>query len=101
MAHRDRLLFLAEGGGDQHLALGLLVGIADVDLQQEAVELRLGQGIGALLLQRVLRRQHMERLGQVVALSRHRDVALLHRLQQRRLGARAGAVDLVGHQKLG
>ena len=30
-----------------------------------------------------------------------RDLALLHRLQQRRLGARARAVDLVGHQKLG
>ena len=29
-----------------------------------------------------------------------RDAALLHRLQQRRLGARAGAVDLVGHQQL-
>ena len=26
---------------------------------------------------------------------------LLHRLQQRRLGPRAGAVDFVGHQKLG
>ena len=28
------------------------------------------------------------------------DVIFLHRLKQRRLGARAGAVDLVGHQKL-
>jgi len=37
----------------------------------------------------------------VVALSGHRDVLLLHRLQQGRLGAGAGAVDLVGHQQLG
>ena len=29
-----------------------------------------------------------------------RNAALLHRLQQRRLGARAGAVDLVRHQQL-
>ena len=30
----------------------------------------------------------------------HRHMMLLHGLQQRRLGARAGAVDLVGHQQL-
>ena len=29
-----------------------------------------------------------------------RDALFLHRLQQRRLGARAGSVDLVGHQQL-
>ena len=46
---------------DQDAALGRAVGIADVDLQQEAVELRLGQRIGALLLERVLRRQNVER----------------------------------------
>ncbi len=33
-------------------------------------------------------------------LARHGHAFFLHRLQQRRLGARAGAVDLVGHQKL-
>ena len=36
-----------------------------------------------------------------MAVAGDRDVLLLHRLQQRRLGARAGAVDLVGHQQLG
>ena len=36
------------------------VGIGHVDLQEEAVELRLGQRIGAFLLERVLRREHME-----------------------------------------
>ena len=46
------------------------VGIADIDLHQEAVELRFGQRIGAFLLQRVLGRQHVERRGQVVALGR-------------------------------
>ena len=80
--------------------LGVEVGIVDVDLQQEAVELRLGQRIGAFLLQRVLRRQHMKRPRQRVVLAGDRDAALLHRLQQRRLRARAGAVDLVGHQQL-
>lgn len=36
-----------------------------------------------------------------LALAGNGDVVLLHRLQQRRLGARRGAVDLVGHQELG
>ena len=35
------------GGGDHDLALGRLVGIADIDLQQKAVELGLGQRVGA------------------------------------------------------
>ena len=82
------------------MPLRLAVRIIDVDLHQEAVELRFGQRIGAFLLQRVLRREHMERRRQVVARARDRDVMLLHRLQQRGLRARAGAVDLVGHQKL-
>ena len=34
------------------------------DLQQETVELGFGQRIGALLLDRVLRGQHEERIGQ-------------------------------------
>ena len=88
------------GGVEQDLPLRLAVRIVDVDLHQEAVELRFGQRIGAFLLQRVLRRQHMERRRQVVPRARDRDVMLLHRLQQRRLRARGGAVDLVGHQQL-
>ena len=89
------------GRVEQDAPLGVAIGIVDVDLHQEAVELRFGQRIGAFLLDRVLRRQHVERLGQIVARAGDGDVLLLHRLQQRRLGARAGAVDLVGHQQLG
>ena len=96
-----RAFFLAHGGGEQHAPLGLQVGIADIDLQQEAVELGFGQGIGAFLLQRILGRQHMEQARQVVARARHGDMLFLHRLQQRRLGARAGAVDFVRHQQAG
>ena len=42
----------------------------------------------------------MERRGQRLVFTGHGDAALLHGLQQRRLGARARPVDLVGHQKL-
>ncbi len=86
---------------DQDAALGVAVGIADVDLQEEPVELRLRQRIGALLLERVLRRQHMERARQVVPDAGDGHMVLLHRLKQRRLGAGARAIDFVRHQELG
>ena len=89
------------GGFNQYATLGRAVGISDIDLHEESVQLRLRQRIGALLLERVLRRQHMERRRQIVPHARHRDMMLLHRLKQRRLRARAGAVDLVRHQQLG
>ena len=54
----------------------------DHDLEQEAVELRLGQGIGALHLERVLGGQHEERRLERVALAGDRDLVLLHRLEQ-------------------
>ena len=43
----------------------------------------------------------MKRLWQIVSRARDGDMLFLHRLQQRRLGARAGAIDFVGHQQLG
>ena len=98
--HMLRLGLRARPSSREDPPLGGAVGIADVDLHQEAVELRLGQRIGAFLLQRILRRQHVEGLRQVVPLAGDRDMVLLHRLQQRRLRARAGPVDLVGHQQL-
>jgi hypothetical protein len=75
-------------------------GIGNVDLHDEAVKLRFGQRIGAFLLDRVLRGQHMERLGRR-ARAGHGDVLFLHGLQQGRLRARAGAVDFVRHQQAG
>src|SRR3546814_8844043 len=52
------LVVLDAGRGDQHPPLRLPIGIADVDLHQEAVELRLGQRVRAFLLQRVLGGEH-------------------------------------------
>ena len=97
---RFGLRLIAACGLQQNAPLGCAIGIEHVDLHQEAIELRFGQRIGAFLLQRVLRRQHMERARQIVALASHRHVIFLHGLQQRRLRARAGAVDLVRHQQL-
>ena len=82
--------------------LGLLGGvrIVEQDLEHEPVELRLGQGIGPLGLDRVLGREHDERRGDRVGRVTDRDLVLLHDLEQRRLDLRRGAVDLVGQQEV-
>ena len=73
--------------------------VVEVQLQQEAVELRLRQRVGALHLDRVLGREHRERPREVVRVVADRDRPLLHRLEQRALRARRGAVDLVGQDQ--
>ena len=100
MAALAKRLFRA-GGLEQDAPLGVAIRIIDVDLHQKAIELGFRQRVGAFLLQRILRRQHMKRFRQIVARAGNRDVLFLHCLQQRGLGARAGAIDFVGHQQLG
>ena len=68
----------------------------DDDVEHEAVELRFGQRIGAFELDRVLRREHVERLIERVRAPLHGDAMLLHRFEQRRLRLRRRAVDFVG-----
>ena len=94
------LVLTALGAVDEHQPLVLAGRIADRHAQQEAVELRLGERIGALVLDRVLRREHEERRPEPARLAFDRHLAFLHRLEQRRLGLRRGAVDLVGEQEV-
>ena len=98
--HPHRRGFGRPGGRDQHAAFAGEVGIGNLDLQEKPIQLRFGQRVGAFLLDRVLRRQHVERLGQAMFNARDADPAFLHRLQKCGLGARAGAVDFVRHQEL-
>ncbi len=83
-----------------HRDLFRLARIGERVLEQEAVELRLGQRISALLLDRILGRDHHEALAERMGLAVQRDMALLHRLQQRGLRLGRGAVDLVRQQQL-
>ena len=83
----------------QHVQLLVPLRVAEADPEQEPVELRLGQRVGPLVLDRVRGGDHVERLGQRERGALDRDLPLLHRLQQRRLGLRRGAVDLVGEQQ--
>ena len=78
----------------------LLARIADQHLHHEAVDLRLGQRVGALGLDRVLRRHDEERLRHAVRLAGDRHLVLLHHLEQRALHLGRRAVDLVGEQQV-
>ena len=81
--------------------LGIVVGIAERGTQQEPVELRLGEAVGALLLDRVLGGDHDERPRHVVRIAVDGDVPLLHHFEHRGLRLRRGAVDLVGKDDVG
>src|SRR5687768_18332645 len=50
----------------------------------EPVELRLRERVRSLELDRVLRGEHEERLGELVRLALHRHAMFLHRLEHRR-----------------
>jgi hypothetical protein len=75
--------------------------VADEDLQEEAVPLRLGQRVDALALDRVLGGQHQEGRRDGVGHAGDRDVALGHHLEQGGLDLGRGAVDLVGQHHVG
>ena len=81
-------------------ALAGRIGIVDEHVQQEAIELRLGQRIRAFLLDRVLRRHDHEQRRQRIRHGADRDLPLAHRLEQRRLHLRRRAVDLVGEHEV-
>ena len=74
--------------------------VADQHLQHEAVDLRLGQRIRPLGLDRVLRRHHEERIGNGMRVVADRHLVLLHDLEQRRLHLRRRAVDLVREEEV-
>ena len=70
--------------------------IADVQFQHEAIELRFGQLVGALLLERVLRGEDKKWVGEGISGFANRDLAFLHRLEERALDLGRGAIDFVG-----
>ena len=75
--------------------------ITHADAHQEAVQLALRQRKRALVVDRVLRGQDHEGRAHRMGLAVNRDLAAVHHLEQRRLGLRSGAVDLVGQDDVG
>jgi hypothetical protein len=86
---------------EQHLRLRFGTRIAERDAHHEAVELRLGQRVGALVLHRVLRGHDQERPRQLMRVLVHGHVALLHALEQPRLSLWRRSVDLVDQDHVG
>lgn len=82
--------------------LGFLLAVRGMHhhLQQETVDLRLRQGIGAFQFDRVLGGEDQEGLRQRPCIPRQAHLTLLHRLQQGGLHLRWGAVDLIGKQEI-
>ena len=85
----------------EHRRLGVGRRVPHRDAHHEPVELRLGKRIGALVLGRVLRREDDERPRELMRMAVDRDSALLHALEQARLGLGRGAVDLVDEDDVG
>jgi hypothetical protein len=75
--------------------------IANEKLEQEAVRLRFRQRVGALLLDRILRRHDQKGRGQDVGLAAERHLPLLHGLEEGTLHLRRCTVDLVGENEVG
>ena len=90
MAFQDRFLLAVIGAR-----------VAEANLHEEPVQLRFRQRIGAFELDRVLGRERRELVREAVAGAVDRHLPLLHRLEQRRLGAGRHAVDLVDQQQVG
>ena len=88
-------------GVAQNLALAGGIGISDAQAHQEAVELRFGQRISAVVLHRILRGDHHERPRQRVRVAVDGDLRFVHGFEQRGLRLGRGAVDLVGQQEIG
>ena len=75
--------------------------VLNVDTQHEAVELRLGQWIGALLLDRILGGHNNEWRGQLVGFAVHGHSQFLHCFQKGGLRLGRRAVDFVSENEVG
>ena len=99
-ARRQRFEHATPIGRAEHRALGIAIRIAEAHAQHEAVELRIGQRIGAGEVERILRRDHEERRWQSMGDAVDRHLFLGHRFEQRALRLRHRTVDFVGKQQL-
>ena len=85
----------------QNLSLCFPIRIADPDAHQKAVQLAFRKRIGAVMLHRVLRGHHHERLLQRIGVTLNGHLHFVHGLEQRRLRLRRSSVDLVRQKEIG
>ena len=89
------------GHGFEDLAFLLARGVADFQLEHEAVDLRFGEGVGAFLVNGVFGGEDEEGLGQGEGVFADGDLAFLHGFEQGALDLGGGAVDFVGQDEVG
>ena len=85
----------------QEIEHGVSVRQVDVQLEQETIELSLGQRVCPLELDGVLCSQHPERTRQQMGLPQYSHLSLLHGFQHGRLGLRGCPVDFVHQHHVG
>ena len=78
----------------------LAIGVPDLQLDRESVELCFRERIGAVRIDRVLRGNHEERFSQSVRNGIDRDLTLRHRFQQSALRSRCRPVEFIRQQHL-
>ena len=98
--HRIEVRLVVRGRLHRHGQLIFSREIVDDDVEHEAVELGLGQGVGAFEFDGVLGSHDEERLFQLKEIAAGGHLIFLHRFEQRRLRLRRGAVDLVGEHHI-
>src|SRR5882762_1501464 len=85
----------------QNFLFRFVRGIAHFDAHQKTVELRFRQGIGAVMLDGILRGDHEKRLRQRERLAVDGDLCFVHGFEKRRLRTRGGAIDFVSEDNVG
>ena len=85
----------------QNADLAFKIRVAHADLDHEPIQLGGRQQLRSRGTHRVFGGQHHKGLGQIIGLTVHRHMQLLHGFQQRGLGLAGGTVDLVGQEQIG
>ena len=78
----------------------LMVGVAHADADEEAVKLGIGEHRRTGRAHRVLCSEDDKRVWQGIRLAVHRDLVLLHGLQQRGLRLAGGTVNFICQQQI-
>jgi len=100
---QDRIELLNRIGAPtvEHLAFDTRRGVANAEPDEKAIELGLGQRVGPVELLGVLRCDDEERVFELVGFTVDRNLTFIHGFEERALGLRRRAVDLVGKKDLG
>jgi len=97
----DRGNGIVTGAAAQDFALGFVGRVAHLDAHQEAVELRFGERVSAVMLDGILRGDDQEGLRERKRTSVNGDLRFVHGFEKSGLRARRGAIDFVGEHHIG